>query len=151
MVYTAYGSVIKFIKILDVSSVERIEIEYEDADMENVKGIYSLTFYNREYIGDEIRWDEEGCDTFKIYNKGTNIDNDSDTEDDEEEHPEDDIIITEYRATKDSRNSVQDDLNYLKFHCSCRKQIKRIFDDDYEGQFVYNIKEDEYDQYKYDD
>jgi len=85
MVYTAYGSVIKFIKILDVSSVERIEIEYEDADMENVKGIYSLTFYNRKYIGDEIRWDEEGCDKFKIYNKGINIDNDSDTEEEEEE------------------------------------------------------------------
>jgi len=88
MVYTAYGSVIKFIKILDVSSVERIEIEYEDADMENVKGIYSLTFYNREYIGDEIRWDEEGEDKFKIYNKGINIDNDSDTEDEEEDEDE---------------------------------------------------------------
>jgi len=91
MVYTAYGSVIKFIKILDVSSVERIEIEYEDADMENVKGIYSLTFYNRKYIGDEIRWDEEGCDKFKIYNKGTNIDNDSDTEDEEESDTESDL------------------------------------------------------------
>jgi len=86
MVYTAYGSVIKFIKILDVSSVERIEIEYEDADMENVKGIYSLTFYNREYIGDEIRYGDD--DKFKIYNKGINIDNDSDTEDEEEDEDE---------------------------------------------------------------
>jgi len=91
MVYTAYGSVIKFIQVLDVSSVERIEIEYEDANMENIKGIYSLTFCSRKYIGDEIRWDEEGCENFKIYNNGINIDNDSDTEDDDEE---DEIIIT---------------------------------------------------------
>lgn len=85
MVYTAYGSVIKFIRIFDVSSVERIEIEYEDADMENIKGIYSLTFGSREYIGDEIIWDEEGEDKFKIYDNGRNIHNDSDTEDEEEE------------------------------------------------------------------
>jgi hypothetical protein len=85
MVYTAYESVIKFIQVLDVSSVETIEIEYVDVDMEVVKGIYSLTFSGRKYIGDEIRWDEEGCDKFKIYNNGINIDNDSDTEEEEEE------------------------------------------------------------------
>jgi hypothetical protein len=90
MVYTAYGSVIKFIRVLDVSSVERIEIEYKDATMEIVKGIYSLTFYTREYIGDEIRWDEEGCDKFKIYDNGRNIHNDSDTEEEEEEEEEED-------------------------------------------------------------
>ena len=85
MVYTACGSVIKFIKVIDVSSVERIEIEYVDANMndDNIYGIYSLTSSGREYIGDEIRYGDD-CDSFKIYDKGINIHNDSDTEEEEE-------------------------------------------------------------------
>ena len=95
MVYTAYGSVIRFIKVLDVSSVETIEIEYVNANMEddNIYGIYSVTSSGRECIGDEIRWDEEGGDSFKIYYKGRNIHNDSDTEEEEEE--EEDAIKEE--------------------------------------------------------
>lgn len=83
MVYYAYGSATKFIQVLNVSSVENIEIEYEDADMDAIKGIYSITLGGKEYIGDEIRWDEEGCDNFKIYDNGRNIHNDTDTEEEE--------------------------------------------------------------------
>lgn len=112
MVYTAYGSVRKYIQMLDVSSVERIEIEYVDANMEDVKGIYSLTFYGREYIGDEIRWDEEGDDSFKIYDKGRNIHNDSDTEEEEEEHG---ICEECEKPTVD----VEDKLCHCCYHKTC--------------------------------
>jgi hypothetical protein len=118
MVYTAYGSVIKYIRILDVSSVERIEIEYEDADMENVKGIYSLTFYNREYIGDEIRWDEEGFE-FKIYDKGRNIHNDSDTEEEEEDEEEEEEGICE-ECEKPTVN-IEDKLCHCCYHKTCNE------------------------------
>jgi hypothetical protein len=130
MVYYAYGSVIKFIKVLDVSSVERIEIEYEDADMENIKGIYSLTCSSREYIGDEIRWDEEGCDTFKIYNNGRNINNDSDTEEEEEEEEEEGEPINIEALKK--RQGLDEDDGFIKFLRD--KQAKKKEEEEYIGE-----------------
>jgi hypothetical protein len=106
MVYTAYGSVIKYIQIIDVSSVETIEIEHKDADLENIEGIYSVKFGRRKYIGDEIRWDEEGCDNFKIYDNGRNIHNDSDTEEDsdEEEEEEEEVESLEEYLSKSKKD-----------------------------------------------
>jgi hypothetical protein len=57
---------------------------------------------------------------------------------------EDERLIAEYEATKDHRNSVSDDLEYLMFHCKNKNQVKRIFDEDYEGQFYYDIDKDTY-------
>ena len=62
----------------------------------------------------------------------------------EEDEEEDERLTAEYEATKDYRNSVSDDLEYLKFHCDNKKQVKRIFDEDYEGQFYYDIDKDTY-------
>jgi hypothetical protein len=126
MVYYAYGSVIKFIKVLDVSSVERIEIEYEDADMDDIKGIYSLTSSGREYIGDDIVWDDEGCDTFKIYDNGINIHNDSDTEEEEEEGEPINI-----EALK-KRQGLDEDDGFIKFLRD--KQAKKKEEEEYIGE-----------------
>ena len=92
MSYTAYGCVTKFIKQIDVSSNETIEIEFKDADMCDVKAVYSITHgvsgYTR-WIGDEIDWGDEP-DKFKVLNGGVNIlcesdDEEEDDSDDEEE------------------------------------------------------------------
>ena len=55
------------------------------------------------------------------------------------------VLWAAYQATKDSRNSVQDDLDYLREHCSDRNQVKRLFDEDYcNNDFEYDIDKDEY-------
>ena len=60
------------------------------------------------------------------------------------EKEEDERLTAEYEATKDHRNSVIDDLDYLMFHCKNKKQVKRIFDEDYAGEFYYDIDKDDY-------
>lgn len=93
MSYTAYDCSIKFIKQIDVSSNETIEIEFKDADMEIVKAVWSITYSipagtRRSWIGDDIEWDEEGCDKFKVLDGGVNILCESDTEEEEDEEEE---------------------------------------------------------------
>lgn len=95
MSYTAYGCANKFIKQIDVSSNELIEIEYKDADMNIVKGVYSITLKGRIWIGDEIEWDEEGYDKFKVLDGGVNILCESDDEEEEDEEEEDEEEETE--------------------------------------------------------
>jgi hypothetical protein len=125
MVYYAYGSAIKFIQVLNVSSVENIEIEYKDADMDAIKGVYSITLGGREYIGDEIRWDEEGSDNFKIYNNGRNIHNDSDTEEDEEDDIEEDLEEEEEEEEEEEvEEEDQDDFtNRMCENGKCNKEF----------------------------
>ena len=90
MTFTAYGCTIKFIKQIDVSSNETIEIEYEDADMCEIKAVYSITYSipagtRRIWIGDDIEQDEDEPDNFKVLNGGENIHYESDTEEEEDE------------------------------------------------------------------
>ena len=94
MTFTAYGCTIKFIRQIDVSSNETIEIEYRDADMCDVKAVYSITYSipagtRRSKIGDDIEWDEDEPDTFKVLDGGVNIHYESDTEEEEDEEEED--------------------------------------------------------------
>ena len=116
MVYTAYGSVRKYIQVINVSSNEDIEIEYVDANMEDVKGIYSLTSSGREYIGDEIRYLEDD-DEFKIYNQGINIHNDSDTEEDSDSD------------TEEEEDEEEEDEGNTEAYMSCCVNLH------YQGQF----------------
>ena len=69
----------------------------------------------------------------------------------DEEEEDDECLIAVYEATKDNRNSVGDDLEYLKFHCNNKKHVKRIFDEDYEGQFYYDLVKDDYFPVDYSD
>ena len=90
MTFTAYGCNIKFIKQIDVSSNETIEIEYHDADMCDVKAVYSITYSipastRRSKIGTDIEWDEDEPDNFRVLDGGVNIHYESDNEEEEEE------------------------------------------------------------------
>ena len=85
MSYRAYGCSIKFIKHIDVSSNETIEIEYEDADMCEIKAVYSITRKGRIWIGNDIECDEDDPDNFEVLIDGVNIHCESDTEEEEDE------------------------------------------------------------------
>ena len=94
MTFTAYGCNIKFIKQIDVSSNETIEIEYHDADMCDVKAVYSITYSiptgtRRSKIGTDIEWDEDEPDNFRVLDGGVNIHYESDNEEEEEEEEKD--------------------------------------------------------------
>ena len=93
MEYTAYGFTIKFIKEIDVSSNETIEIEYHDADMCDVIAVYSITYSitagtQRTKIGNNIEWDEDSPDNFRVLNEREYIPYESDTEEEEDEEEE---------------------------------------------------------------
>ena len=85
MTFTAYGCTIKFIKQIDVSSNETLEIEFHDADMCDIKAVYSITLKGRIWIGDDIEQDEDEPDNFKVLDGGVNIHCESDTEEEEDE------------------------------------------------------------------
>ena len=137
----------KYIKNIIKHDDDDIEVEIEDLDCDRVAWCKTrFTFWlnfnlcgcstnilrivEKEYNGSSAY----ALMMIELYEEG----------EEEEEDEEDERLTAEYEATKDHRNSVSDDLEYLKFHCDNKKQVKRIFDGDYEGQFYYDIEEDDY-------
>ena len=127
-----------------------IEVEIEDLDCDRVawcktRFTFSIPQLIDESFGKKYYKDKEfvvekeynGSSVYALMMCGLK-------DDDEEEKDEDERLTAEYEATKDNRNSVSDDLEYLLFHCENDKQVKRIFDEDYAGQFYYDIDKGEY-------
>ena len=141
----------KYIKNIIKHDDDDIEVEIEDVENDrvawcktrftfelniNVSGGSMPIMVDKEFV---VEKEYNGSSAYalmmiELYEEG----------EEEEEDEEDERLTAEYEATKDHRNSVSDDLEYLKFHCDNKKQVKRIFDGDYEGQFYYDIEEDDY-------
>ena len=121
MTFTAYGCSIKFIKQIDVSSNETIEIEFHDADMCDIKAVYSITLKGRIWIGDDIEQDEDEPDNFKVLDGGVNIHCESDTEEEEDEeeedlYPEDEDFSNPSHIEKlKKRQGLDEDDGFIKF------------------------------------
>ncbi len=119
MEFTAYS--VTYTKVINVAggglgngnAYANIEIEYKDATMEEVKGVYYAEYGKnpcRELIGVDIDWGED--DTFNVLDKDGNVVNSSgqqltsDTEDDDEDDEDKDKDKEVYRRKNVSGTSV---------------------------------------------
>lgn len=72
MEYYAYSCEESFIKTIQVASDSEILIEYEDKDFEVVKAVYLKKYdmkgNNIKLIGNDIEWDEEEPNNFRVLN-----------------------------------------------------------------------------------